>query len=69
MAEKLGLVGWVRNRADGSVEALFHGRVQNVLDMAEACKKGPPLAKVRKVTTERLDDPEGLTGFRQRPTF
>jgi len=68
MAEKLALVGWVRNRADGSVEALFHGKLQDVLDMVEACKKGPPLAKVRKVTTERQEDPEGLTEFKQRPT-
>jgi acylphosphatase len=40
------LQGWVRNRRDGSVEALFIGLEENVADMIAACRKGPPGARV-----------------------
>ena len=43
-AERLGLSGWVRNRSDGTVEALFHGSAESVGAMLELCRKGPPLA-------------------------
>jgi acylphosphatase len=41
-----GLQGWVRNRRDGSVEALFVGKDGVVLAMIEACRCGPPGARV-----------------------
>lgn len=44
-----GLSGWVVNRADGSVEALFSGTEKEVQAMLMACKKGPPLAQVKAV--------------------
>ncbi|MGA2892999.1 MAG: acylphosphatase [Xanthobacteraceae bacterium] len=41
-----GLQGWVRNRRDGAVEALFAGPTEAVLAMIEACRRGPPGARV-----------------------
>lgn len=69
MAEKFGLTGWVRNRADGSVEAMFQGQAQNILDMIEACKKGPMAARVDRVSTEYVKNADTLSGFKQRPTY
>lgn len=44
-----GLAGWVRNRGDGSVEALFAGPTQDVAEIVAACRKGPPAARVDTV--------------------
>jgi acylphosphatase len=44
-----GLEGWVRNRRDGSVEALLAGPAQAVAQMIEACRRGPPAAGVDEV--------------------
>jgi acylphosphatase len=41
-----GLEGWVRNRSDGTVEALFAGEAEDVAQMIEACRKGPWSAQV-----------------------
>jgi acylphosphatase len=46
MAEERGVEGWVRNRSDGSVEALFAGPEELVLTMIELCREGPPGALV-----------------------
>jgi acylphosphatase len=48
-AEALGLAGWVRNRRDRSVEALFHGPAEAVGVMLERCRKGPPGARVEAI--------------------
>jgi acylphosphatase len=48
-AAQRGLRGWVRNRRDGSVEALFCGPAALVQDMVDACWKGPPAARVEAV--------------------
>lgn len=45
-ASARGLDGWVRNRQDGSVEAIFAGTEVEVEEMIEICKLGPPSAKV-----------------------
>lgn len=45
-ATELGLKGWVRNRRDGSVEALFSGRPESVTEMEQRCRRGPPAAMV-----------------------
>ena len=66
-AEVRGLDGWVRNRTDGSVEALFAGPAEAVDHMVEACRRGPGHAKVTQVYVEPADDP-GAVGFEQRPT-
>jgi acylphosphatase len=49
-----GLDGWVRNRRDGSVEAVFAGAVDVVDAMIDACRRGPPGARV-----DAIDQQEG----------
>ena len=66
-ATALGLDGWVRNREDGSVEALFAGSAEQVSAMLEACRQGPPDARVIDVVAEPADDPGHLV-FAQRST-
>ena len=46
------LEGWVRNRRDGSVEALFAGPADVVADMIAACRRGPSSARVEAVQDE-----------------
>lgn len=67
IAKKLGLDGWVRNRKDGTVEALFKGPHNKVQEMLRLCHKGPPTAKVDAVNVENA---LGIveSGFRQLPT-
>jgi acylphosphatase len=48
-ARELGLTGWVRNRRDGSVEALFSGAVEMVNEMLTRCREGPRAALVDAV--------------------
>lgn len=63
-----GLAGWVRNRTDGTVEALFHGPAAAVDDMLAACRQGPPAAWVQNIITDFTAAPPGAPGFHQRPT-
>jgi acylphosphatase len=66
-ANARGLNGWVRNRRDGSVEAIFRGPEHAVRDMVQLCAKGPPAAHVTNV----IDAPSATEledGFRQLPT-
>jgi acylphosphatase len=51
-----GLEGWVRNRRDGSVEALFAGNAKVVAEMVALCRHGPPSARVTALTSESADD-------------
>jgi acylphosphatase len=51
-AQASGLEGWVRNRRDGSVEAVFAGRAKIVAEMIALCRHGPPAAHVANVLTE-----------------
>jgi acylphosphatase len=53
-----GLSGWVRNRSDGSVEALFAGRDDAVEEMVAACWQGPPAARPTNVTIRPADRPD-----------
>ena len=55
LAERLGLEGWVRNRRDGSVEAVFAGPEQAVTAAIEACRSGPRGARVAAVDVEEGD--------------
>lgn len=48
-AKKRGLVGWVKNLADGTVEAVFQGEADAVNAMVESCWKGPLASKVREI--------------------
>ena len=51
-ARARNLEGWVRNRKDGSVEALFAGPAEVVSDMVESCRRGPASARVDAVEEE-----------------
>jgi len=52
-ATRAGIEGWVRNRADGSVEAVFAGPARMVGEMVALCRHGPPSSRVAAV----LDEP------------
>jgi len=52
-AEQLGLAGWVRNRSDGKVEALFEGEEKIVNEMIRWCHQGPPSARVEDVEIKK----------------
>jgi acylphosphatase len=67
MASRLGLSGWVRNRRDGSVEAVFSGPSDAVAEMLEFCRQGPPSARVDRLDTAEMDDPPPA-GFDVKPT-
>lgn len=64
-AERRGVRGWVRNRADGTVEAVFEGEQRDVEALVAWCRTGPDRARVEHV--EVLDEPgQGLEGFEVR---
>lgn len=66
-ARARGLKGWVRNRSDGSVEAVFAGEEEDVESMLVACHRGPRMSLVRSV--RRQDHPAGeWKGFEVWPT-
>lgn len=64
-AERHGVAGWVCNRADGAVEAVFEGSPARVEALVEFCSRGPRGAEVADVST-REEAPEGLSGFEVR---
>jgi len=66
-ARRLGLDGWVRNRRDGSVEAVFSGPESQVEEMLRRCADGPPDADVTNVVVTAEG---GMTppGFKVLPT-
>jgi acylphosphatase len=58
-----GLEGWVRNRRDGSVEAVFAGAAELVANMVARCHRGPPSARVDAVIEEPAGNQQlGLRG-------
>ena len=62
-----GLHGWVRNRADGTVEALIHGDARKVDDLVRASRHGPAMARVDKLHSEPAEF-DGIEGFRIEST-
>lgn len=64
-AQSLGLAGWVRNRADGTVEAVFEGDAAEVEAMIAWAGHGPSMALVEGVEVFS-EAPEGLAGFEVR---
>ncbi|XP_074312828.1 uncharacterized protein LOC141648217 [Silene latifolia] len=66
-ATQLGLKGWVRNRRDGSVEALFSGNSEAVDEMMQRCRRGPPDAMVTAFQAHPCDEDAG-DSFERRPT-
>jgi acylphosphatase len=61
-ADSLGVAGWVRNRPDGTVEAIFEGEPDVVEQMMAWARRGPRGAEVTHVD-ETDEPPEGLRGF------
>jgi acylphosphatase len=62
-AKSRGVAGWVRNRADGAVEAVFEGEPADVEALVDFCRCGPRGAQVDRVEDEE-ESSEGLDGFR-----
>ena len=65
-ARRLGLQGWVRNRADGSVEALAEGPEDALRQLVGWCRRGSPSSVVEEVQEEWSEAQGGLTGFSVR---
>lgn len=66
-AQALGATGWVRNRADGSVEAMVAGTAEQVAAIMNWARRGPPHAAVAQVAVE-LGEGE-FAGFEQRASL
>ena len=64
-AHVVGVTGWVRNRADGSVEAHLEGRPEEVDAVIRWCRSGPRWARVDRCAVREVA-PEGISGFRVR---
>jgi acylphosphatase len=64
-ASTRGVAGWVTNRPDGAVEAVFEGEPGAVATMVDWCRRGPRGADVDSVD-ETSEEPEGLTRFEIR---
>ena len=67
LAERLGVFGWVRNRRDGTVEAVVDGDEAAVAELLRACRRGPRLAEVTEILEELTETPDG-PGFRKLPS-
>jgi acylphosphatase len=64
-ADAAGVSGWIRNTADGTVEAVFEGEPAAVDELVEFCRRGPSRAEVASVDVVE-ETPEGLSGFEVR---
>jgi len=62
-AERIGVFGWVRNRADGTVEAVFEGESKKVDQSLDWCKKGPPMASVANLKIDEIEYTGEYTNF------
>lgn len=67
-ARKLGLNGWIRNRSDGTVEALASGSTKSVEAFVALCMRGPPGSRVKNVDLRTADAPSD-PGFHRRPSM
>lgn len=68
-ARDFGLDGWVRNRADGSVEAVIQGPPEMIDAMIARAREGSPASRVADVRVHEDAPAETLNGFEQRPTL
>lgn len=67
-ARAAGVVGWVRNRLDGTVEALVQGDPAAVDRVVDWCRHGPRIARVVQVDVAAAEPDPSLDGFRRAPT-
>jgi len=65
LAQQHGVRGWIANRRDGAVEAVFEGEPNAVERLVEFCRKGPRGAQVESVDVSE-EDPEKPSGFTVR---
>jgi acylphosphatase len=65
-ARRLGVVGWVRNRSDGTVELEVEGDPERVARLLAWCNDGPPAARVEAVAVEEMATRGDETGFAVR---
>jgi acylphosphatase len=64
-ARQRDVSGWVENRTDGAVEAVFEGQPDAVESLVDFCRHGPSLARVERVDVSD-EAPEGLRSFEVR---
>lgn len=62
-AERFGVSGWVKNRREGTVEAVFEGDRDCVEDVLKWCRQGPPLSRVSDVDLQWETYTGGFSGF------
>ena len=67
-ANALGVIGWVRNRRDGTVEALVQGDARAVERLLAWCRRGPPASAVTTVATQQVEADPALDAFERRHT-
>ncbi|HEX3674847.1 MAG TPA: acylphosphatase [Rhizomicrobium sp.] len=66
-AARLGIDGWIRNRSDGTVEALVSGETKAVEAIVAACMRGPEGSRIKDVELHNAEPPDEK-GFRRRPS-
>jgi acylphosphatase len=66
-ANRLGIDGWIRNRSDGTVEALASGRTKAVEAFVGACMHGPEGSRIKNVELHKAEAPQEK-GFHRRPS-
>lgn len=67
-ARGLGLAGWVRNRHDGTVEAVVQGGADAVEQFIGQARSGPPAARVERIEASDVEVDAALRAFMQHPT-
>ncbi|HZQ61711.1 MAG TPA: acylphosphatase [Casimicrobiaceae bacterium] len=69
LARRVGLVGWVRNVRDGTVEALLQGDERAVEHLIAWCRQGPPAAQVTQLEVSSRDVDDTIADFSRRATM
>lgn len=67
-AKKHDVTGWVRNRSNGTVEAVISGPEESVASLIKSCYRGPVASRVDRIDVDECE-PEQFTAFEQRPTL
>jgi acylphosphatase len=65
LAQQRGVAGWISNRSDAAVEAVFEGEAEAVERLVAFMREGPRGAQVESVDVSE-EEPEGLSGFSVR---